>query len=929
MRRSVPRASAMLCALLGGIAFPAAAAVTPAGAAQDSTEIRNAVVEQPVAFSADDLLLVEVDSDGYQLADSFGVFSSRSGIFIPLEAIARLLDLAITVDADHGYATGWILSQGRTLRLDVNAGQAAVNGRTVSFTRAQAVVYEGDIYVRADLAEQLLPIKLKAQLHDLVLTVVPTEKLPFQERAAREQAKKALGFRGPEEQVVRVRTPYEWFTPPAIDLNLALAAGNRSPQTAERYDLRLAGDLLHAGFQLFAGSDDTGHLDDLRVLFERKDPYRRDAGLRGLTRLSVGDTFTPNLSIGPGSVGGRGIAFTSASLEQASVFDTTDIRGELPQNWQVELYVNEVLQGAQDQPADGRYEFKAIHLAYGLNTLRLVFYGPRGERREEVRRVNVGAGLLTRGEIAVSFGAVQTGVPVFDVRPRIQPLDPTGGVAPVVLPGEGQWRVTGQAAYGLTPTTTLSAGFASYTPVVGEKRNLAEVGLVTSAFGFAAQLAAAGDSAGGGAVSVGLAGRPAGVSVVLRDTEYTGGFVDEAQTVGTGVSRDTNLTLDYAARLGALGVLPISLRAVRDQFVDGASRLTAGAQVSKPLGRYLVSSALTYQTSSSPAGGSAPAQLTGAFDVSALVRGAWQLRGGTAFTTMPNLRVDSVFVTADRSVGDRMAVRFGLTHSFDQDGSTIVQATNTWRLNAADLSIGGSYATRNRDLRLVFNVSVGFGYDPLAHRYRSVGPGAASGGAMEVQAFVDANGDGVRQPSEAGVPGILVQGGRRPAVTDARGDAIVVALGSGATSRARLDTEKVDDPYLTGPPPVLEIVPRPGRLAIAPYPMTATGEIEIKARFRRAGEAPRGLSALALQLVNAAGVVVAQGRTEFDGSLLLEGLRPGSYDLRIEPEQGQRLHMALLAPVKITIGRAGGFAGHVEAEMIVQAPEKDQTSHTP
>ena len=114
----------------------------------------------------------------------------------------------------------------------------------------------------------------------------------------------------------------------------------------------------------------------------------------------------------------------------------------------------------------------------------------------------------------------------------------------------------------------------------------------------------------------------------------------------------------------------------------------------------------------------------------------------------------------------------------------------------------------------------------------------------------------------------------------------------------------------------IRIVPRPGRLAVIPYALHPTAEIELHVLFQRGESPPRGLSALKLQLVSADGAVASQGRTEYEGALLLEGVRPGDYQLRIDPEQAARLHFRLKAPIHVTAPRGGGFVGRIDAIVI-------------
>jgi hypothetical protein len=885
-----------------------------AGAPDDAAPgaLQGPIVDRPPLFSPDDLLLFEVHAAGETLSDGLGAYSSRAGVFVPLGELSRLLDLAIVVDPSRRRAEGWVASEDNRFRLDLDSRQVRAADKDFSLSATDAAFQGDEIYVRLDLLQRILPLDAKADLGDLTLTLTPRISLPFQDRLTR--ARRRIGPAGGpgQEAVTTLVTPYEAFTAPSIDINLSAGAGNHQPHRTGVYEVRAAGDLAWTGLQVFAGSDSDWRLNTLRVLATRKDPDGRIAGPFGATLASAGDTFSPTLALGARSVGGRGVAITSAPLEQLNVFDRVDLRGELPLGFEVELYVNEVLRAAQSQPIQGRYEFLQVSLAYGQNVVRLVFYGPHGERREEVRRVNVGGGQLAKGQTVYSFGAVQEGAPLFDV---------DGEVAPAKVAGQGQWRIAGNLSHGISASTTVSAGVSQYTPRPDDTRRVATLGVATSVGGYALQLDTAGDDAGGAAAAVGLAGRVGSASLVARHSEYAGGFIDEVQPAALGavtaLRRNTTFYADLVARLGKAD-LPLSLRLGRDQFVNGERRIQVNARLSQVLGRYLISSAWDYQRVS---GGAAARNemFTGALDASVLTGGAWQMRGGLAYELAPTARLKAAVVSADRQTAERSALHLSLGHGFE-DGQTTVQAAQTWRLRPMDLSLAASYTSGIDDFRVGLQINLGLTFDPLRGRYRALGPGAASGGAVAVQSFVDSNGDGRRQAGERALPGVSVLGGRRPAFTDAAGEAVAGGLGDGAWAQVQIDADSIDDPYLAMPPRTFRLTPRPGRVAVARFPLTVTGEVELHVLFRRAGQTPRGLSAVKVQLVDAAGQVVAEGRSEYDGTLILEGLRPGAYAVRLDPEQARRLKLTMTAPVDLTVPATGGFAGRAAINLELGAP---------
>jgi hypothetical protein len=80
------------------------------------------------------------------------------------------------------------------------------------------------------------------------------------------------------------------------------------------------------------------------------------------------------------------------------------------------------------------------------------------------------------------------------------------------------------------------------------------------------------------------------------------------------------------------------------------------------------------------------------------------------------------------------------------------------------------------------------------------------------------------------------------------------------------------------------------------------------------------LSALAVQLLGEDGRVVAAGRSEFDGALLLDGLKPGRYRVNLDPAQAERLHFILSDTVDVMIPRTGGYVGEVSAVVRHSSP---------
>lgn len=881
-----------------GVALGALATLAfSSGSANAQEVVRNLVASaEPEPFTADDLLWMEVKADSLNLTESMNVYASRRGVYVPLGEFSRVLDLAVGVFPAQRRAEGWILSQDRTVAIDLTSRTATLAGRAFSLAPGQAVIYDDDIYIRTDLLEQLLPVRVRTDVAAQIMTVVPTEPLPFQQRLAREQRQAGLGHAPAAVTPERIQTPYRLFTPPAFDVNVGAQAARDGSQQSHRFDIRAAGDLLFTGMEAYVGSDDDGELSDARVMFTRKDPGGRALGPLGGTRAGIGDVYTPSMPIGAAGLGGRGVFYTSAPLEALDLATPLNLRGELAVGEEVELYVNEVLQGAQVSPVQGRYEFLDVPLTYGLNTIRLVFYGSHGQTREEVRRVNFGSGQLAPGKVVVRLGAVEQGTPLIDVGGQI--VDPEAGAE----------RLTAMIDYGLTANLTISAGAARYTPQGREARSLFTAGARGSLGAMATQGDLAFDDQGGRGLTLGLAARPFDMGLVLRHSEYTGGFIDETRQLGVAgdspLRRATDLRLDGQFTGPSSLNVPYALDLRRLEREDGSRLTTAEARASAPINRFYVSSSVAMEDEKRL--DFSRRRFVGATDIATIVAARAQLRAGLNYEISPDARIQSAYATADVQLSDVNTLRFGAVRAVDT-GETTLQASALHRAERFDVALNAAYETTSGEWRVGLQLGFGFGYDPFDRRYRMVRPGAAQGGAVAVNAWVDENADGVRQPDEPAVPNLVVETPGGAAPTDANGRVRLGNLGDGAQAVVRLNAEAIDDPFLTAGAPVVEITPRPGRTAVIEYPLRRTAEVEVNVALERPTGPARALAALGVQLVPVKGGEVFTARSDHAGTAFFEGVPPGEYEVMIDPAQRDALGLELTTTRRVVVTPQGGF----------------------
>jgi hypothetical protein len=838
-------------------------------------------------------LLLQVRTDKWILDQAFAGYSTPTGVYLPLGDFARLLDLAIDVDGDNGRAEGWFLDKSNTFQLNVKGGFVETKDGRRPLKPGDAVVALGDIYVRPAVLAEWFPLQVDVSLPRQQVQLKLLATFPFEAKMERAEKRDLIGA-GSSQRIAypREATLYRMMTTPALDVNLRATTGKGQQSTSE-YDLRASGDLAFMNADLFVTGNRENAVSDMRFVLRRRDPDRHLLGPLGLSLVELGDTSSAAAPIGVRSRTGRGIVIGNLPLDQGSVFDKIDMRGELPIGYEVELYRNDVLISSVDRGANGRYEFVQVPLEFGLNVLRLVFYGPHGERREEVRQVNAGEGRLSKGEFQFAASAVQQDKNLIPIH---------GDTIPIPTIGAGELRAVAGAQYGLSSRITAVAGVASFT-AEGTRRWQGNAGLRTNLGSAAVQLDAAFQGDAAWALQSGFAGRIFGTSYVLQHTEYSGNFLDELRSTIGHYRRDTQLRVDRAFKLGSR-MVATNLVAERSEH-DGATDWNGIFRASTSVSRWLVSNSFAYRRSDSDSFSSK--NLDGTFELNGVVKN-WGVRAGIDYYLKPGTKLRDLNVAVDRTLGHNALLRFTVFRQLSGGHGTIAGVSLSRRIGAFDM--GGDLLYDSARDTFIAGVRASFSFGNPLGSWRFAPPGLARGGSLVAVAFRDLNGDGRQESNEPALEGIGFRGGASEVQTNSAGMALLTGLGDGRPAQVSMMTNSLPDPYMFPSREGVEVVPRPGRTHRSLFPVVATSEVEGHAFFQ-GGDAKRPVSNVQLQLVDAKGDVIASVRTEYDGYFFMERVAPGQYRIRIDPEQAAKLNIKLVGGVPLTAGSDGGLIGAI------------------
>jgi len=845
-------------------------------------------------ISEDDELILQIETPQGEMSDTVVAYGLRQGVYLPLGALTRFFDLAISVSDDGHYASGWFLNEKRTITLNLRDGTLMIAGKPVPLGRADAVAYEGELYVRAERFGDLFPLDLKVDLRAQTIAVKTREPFPFEERMARESSRERLGSRsaqGPAQRFAREQTPWRALSAPLGEAELRALTDDDLGARVEA-DLRLAADLAFMTARAYASVSSRDGLTAARFELGRRDP---DAALLGplkATEFQLGDVSTGALPIGLRGISGRGAFITNAPLEQASIFDSVDLRGDLADGYEVELYRNNTLIGSTRTPVNGQYAFLQVPVDFGLNVFRLVFYGPQGQRREVVRRISVGDGRLSPGQFVYSVSAAQKDVNLFAVRgPQFSPAADYGA-----------WRATAQLAYGLSRGVTASLG-AGLWDRDGLHHWLATAGLRSGIGATALRLDVGVQDRGGHTFELGVGGKLLGMAYTLNHAEYGGGAGDEVRAfTADPLRRASELNLNTTLHFGsgpAARAMPLTSQIRHIEFADGRKETDAALRTSLPLGSVLVSNTFDYSALSAP-GTASSHRLLGTFDLATLSGSRTRYRASLGYALAPSAKLQSATLEADRRFGESTLVRAGITHTL-ADHQTTLGLSAVRRIGPVNLAFDGTYGFPTRNFSLALRMGFSFGRNPLTGHMFVARPGLTGGGAIALRAFADANANGRFDPGEAPVAGVTFLSGTEESHSDANGRALVGSLGDGNRASIRVDADSMPDIALAPARPGIEIVPRPGRIHVSEFAIVTLSDIEGTAYFR-AESGTRAVSRLQLRLLRTDGTVAARTRSESDGFFLFERLPGGDYHLELDPQQAAALKIRLEAPVALTLG---------------------------
>lgn len=763
----------------------------------------------------------------------------RSEVLIPLSQFLQLVEIRHRL-TPSGRLEATVDPGNRHIVIDPARDSMEFGDRRVhiepEFIRFEAP----ELYVGSERLGDLLGVTFAVDWSELTATIIDPSSLPIARRLKREAAREAY-LRRPDGLRPDLTMGLERPSWDGVVADYSLFSPSSDPLGGSTYTFGLGADVGGGSLEMLAQS--VGPAQDGRIHLDASwTGVWRDN--RWVKQLRVGDVQ----STGPRVRAIEGVALTNAPYVRPSLVGALRYAGQLDPGWSVEAYRGGELVAYDSANASGGYAID-LPVRYGENPVDFVAYGPFGEIREFNRTYRVLNELLPARRFEYGLGGGRCSQPSII-------CNATGNL---------------DLRYGASQRWTLQAGVDQYWRDSLPDRThpyAAVVANPTNDWALQSELVA------GGLTRAAARFEP---SVDLHvDGEYIH-FADDSTPVLTVPGRTSQWSLTGFLRPHTAGGF---------FFFDGQiERInTGGGALTRTR---LDASIQTEEIRLLPyvrteAGGALQARQFAGISTFVLPRPRWGpllsqvlIRTTTEVERQSGLAGWSAF--AARPVGKGIRLEVGASWLRGNPGLTYtVTLTSYFQAMRAVTSV---LAAPGQPVSATQFLQGSVLWDGRTQRL-GVAPGPSlERSGLSGHVFLDENANGVRDLGEPPVANARVFIGSLSARSDSTGAYHVWDLVPFEPVIVSLDSLSLESPLLVPLFARTSIVPGPNRFRSLDVPVVESGVIE--GRVVRNGT---GVGGVTLDLVDRRSGTKRILVTFSDGAFYLMGVKPGDYDLTVEPQ---------------------------------------------
>lgn len=406
-------------------------------------------LSQEIEYDGDGLLILEPKIQDYVLDDYAYVYEKNGKDFISLSQLAQYTGFKVEKEGP-AYHISWGLKPSDVV-INLSARTLEVDGVMQTLEAGDAKYFDNTFFVSDAFLERIFQIKTEIDYLNMMVDIDAPWDFPTTIKKNLEKNRAGGLYSYQRETFEDYSFDNRWFGTPVLDVTLTKAwnrSGTGVTTNTDGYALNFAGIAAGLDVTAYLSGDSTNDRKPITRITGSREFLEEPGNPLLLKKMEIGDVSGVNNSYFTNASSGRGVTLSSFKDLILSADKTIDITGPLQEGWQVELYWNEQLMGYRQNGVAGRYNFENIPVSYGLNTFKLVFYGPYGETKTEYKRYYSGTSPVKKGQFGYTINAFQ---------PDRYLIEDHRGLDEQNKTSKSVFDVTGY--YGLTDNLTLMGSY--------------------------------------------------------------------------------------------------------------------------------------------------------------------------------------------------------------------------------------------------------------------------------------------------------------------------------------------------------------------------------------------------------------------------------------------------------------------------------------
>lgn len=582
-----------------------------------------------------------------------------------------------------------------------------------------------------------------------------------------------------------------------------------------------------------------------------------------------------------------GIQLTNTPTTYRKSFGTYTISNTTEAGWIVELYVNNVLIDYKKADASGFYSFE-VPMIYGNSLVKLRFYGPWGEERTSEKFISIPFNFipLHQFEYNLSTGIVEDGI-----NSRYSRINLNYGLSRSMTIGTGVEYLSSVKSGRTMPFLKASLKLGSNIMVSGEHTyGVRSTGIISYKL-------------------------PSNLQIDVNYTRYAKNqtavmfnYLEEKKIVvstpfrGKKLTAFTRLTINqFTLPFDPIVVPKIKRKYTSAEFLISSvfagmsSNLTTYAILSNSVNPLIYSNlSITFRL---PAGIRLTPQVQYEYKQKNFSELKAEIEKNIFKRGFLNFAYEKTFINESVT-----SFTLGLRYNFSF-AQTFFSARKTLNSIATTQSARGSLMYSGKTNYMEANDQTNVGK-----------------GGFIVLPFLDLNCNGRRDPGEPKAFGLNLRINGGHIKKDNKDTTIIITgLEAYANYFIELDKNSFDNVAWQMRKSTINVATDPNSLKLIEVPVAVVGEASGTVSLDD-GKGKRGIGRIIVNFYSSDGLLVARTVTEDDGYFSFLGLAPGSYSIRVDKAQMEKLHMvAAQLSFNIIPGKEGDMVNDLE---LIMQPEK-------